>query len=112
MAASRLPENRKSAASCRKTLEKAGLEIVELPCPPRIRPPAGWREEFLPATYANFLITNKMVLVPVYGFPDEDAEALEIVGKCFPDRKIKGINCRNIILEGGALHCLSQQMPE
>ena len=48
---------------------------------------------------------------PVYGFAEDDARALEIIGKCFPDRKIKGINCREIILEGGALHCLSQQMP-
>lgn len=111
MAVSDLPENGKTVRSCRERLERAGLEIVELPCPPPIPPPPGWREQFLPATYANFLITNKLVLVPVYGFPEEDAQALEIIGRCFPDRGVKGINCRDIILEGGALHCLTQQMP-
>ena len=111
MATSDIGENVEVTKNNRRTLEDAGLEIVELPCPPLIPPPDGWREEFLPATYANFLITNKCVLVPVYGFAEEDARALEIIGKCFPDHKIKGINCREIILEGGALHCLSQQMP-
>ena len=112
MATSDTGENALVSANNRRTLEEADLEIVELPCPPLIPPPDGWREEFLPATYANFLITNNCVLVPVYGFADEDAEALEIISKCFPNRKVKGINCREIILEGGALHCLSQQMPE
>jgi agmatine deiminase len=111
MAASGIGENVHVTRSNRAVLESAGLEIVELPCPPLIPPPEGWREEYLPATYANFLITNKCVLVPVYGFEEEDARALEIIGKCYPAHKIKGINCRDIILEGGALHCLSQQMP-
>lgn len=111
MATSETEENKKIAVENRRVLESAGLEIVELPCPPPIPPPDGWREEYLPATYANFLITNKCVLVPTYGFSDEDAAAMNIIGKCFPEHEIKGINCRNIILEGGALHCLSQQMP-
>ena len=111
MATSDIGENVEVTKNNRRTLEDAGLEIVELPCPPLIPPPYGWREEYLPATYANFLVTNKCVLVPVYGFAEEDARALKIIGKCFPAHKIKGINCREIILEGGALHCLSQQMP-
>lgn len=111
MATSDLGENKQVTVNNRNVLESAGLEIVELPCPPLIPPPDGWREEYLPATYANFLITNNCVLVPTYGFEEEDARALEIIASCFPDHKIKGINCREIILEGGALHCLSQQMP-
>lgn len=86
------------------------LEVVPLPLPDPIRPP-GWRLEVLPATYANFLILNGAVLVPTYRQPAHDREALRILGQCFPHREIIGIDCRDLVLEGGALHCLSQQQP-
>jgi agmatine deiminase len=86
------------------------LEIVPLPLPDAIRP-AGWRLEVLPATYANFLILNGAVLVPTYRQPVHDREALRLLAQCFPDRQVIGIDCRDLVLEGGALHCLSQQQP-
>jgi len=86
------------------------LEVVPLPLPEPIRPP-GWRFEVLPATYANFLIVNGGVLVPTYRQPARDREALRILGQCFPTRDLVGIDCRDIVFEGGALHCLSQQQP-
>jgi agmatine deiminase len=64
----------------------------------------------LPPSYANFLIVNAGVLVPVYG-QDSDEKALGIIGDCFPGRKVVGIDCRVLLIEGGALHCLSQQQP-
>jgi len=64
----------------------------------------------LPATYANFLITNQVVLVPTYGVK-QDKIALEILAGCFPDRKILGIDCRPLILQHGSLHCISMQYP-
>ncbi len=63
-----------------------------------------------PVSYANFYIGNKTVLVPVYQDPN-DEKALEIIKSHFPDRKIVGIDCRDIIYGGGAIHCITQQEP-
>lgn len=63
------------------------------------------------ATYANFLIINKAVLVPVYGVP-EDNHALEILAGVFPDREIVGINCLPLIKQNGSLHCITMQIPK
>lgn len=87
------------------------LDVVPLPCPQPIRP-VGWREEILPASYANFLIINGAVLAPTYRQDSSDSQALDILGQAFPDRDIVPIDCFDIVLEGGALHCLSQQVPE
>lgn len=67
--------------------------------------------ERLPATYANFLVINRAVLVPVYADP-VDAEALEIIGRAFPGREIIGIDCRPLIEQHGSLHCVTMQIPE
>lgn len=67
-------------------------------------------EHRLPATYANFLIINGAVLVPTYRVK-EDAAALDILKKCFPDREIVGIDCRPIVEWHGSLHCLTMQWP-
>lgn len=67
--------------------------------------------ERLPATYANFLIINGAVLVPTYGVP-QDAEALDILRGCFPDRKVIGLDCRPLIFQHGSLHCVTMQFPE
>ena len=82
------------------------LDIIELPLPKSIR--LAGRD--LPPSHAIFLIVNGGVLVPLYG-QDSDKIAMGIVGDCFPGRKIVGIDCRLLLIEGGALHCLSQQQP-
>jgi agmatine/peptidylarginine deiminase len=64
----------------------------------------------LAATYANFLVTNGQVLVPVYEDP-ADAVALERLGAAFPGRSVVGIDCRELIRQGGSLHCLTMQFP-
>jgi len=51
------------------------------------------------------------VLVPTYSVR-QDAEALAILGGCFPDREIIGIDCRALILQHGSLHCVTMQYPE
>jgi agmatine deiminase len=82
------------------------LEIIELPMPRRIV-----REDLvLPASYANFYIGNRVVLVPTYGEPN-DQKVLEILGRLFPDRRMVGIDCRELIWGLGAFHCLTQQQP-
>jgi agmatine/peptidylarginine deiminase len=66
----------------------------------------------LPATYANFLVMNHQVLVPVYGQPENDVKACELIGQAFPGHKIKGIDCRPLICQHGSLHCATMQLPE
>lgn len=69
------------------------------------------KEQRLPATYANFLIINKAVLMPTYGQPENDAKAIAILQQAFPDREIIGIDCRVLIRQHGSLHCITMQYP-
>jgi len=66
--------------------------------------------ERLPATYANFLIINDAVLVPIYNDP-LDQVALERLARCFPGREIVGIHAVPIIQFYGSLHCVTMQLP-
>jgi agmatine/peptidylarginine deiminase len=81
--------------------------LVPLPIPAPIRSEEGDR---LPATYANFLIINDAVLVPVYNDP-ADRIALERLAACFPDREIVAIDCVPLIRQYGSLHCMTMQFP-
>ncbi len=95
----------------RAMLRDMGLQVIDLPQPEPIAAPAGWREDRLPGTYANFLVVNDAVLVPTYRQPERDARALAIIGECFPGRTPVAFDCLDILLEGGAIHCLTQQQP-
>lgn len=66
----------------------------------------------LPATYANFLITNHQVLVPIYGQPENDLKACQLIGEAFSGRKVVGIDCRALICQHGSLHCATMQLPK
>jgi agmatine deiminase len=79
-----------------------------LPMPGAVYSAAGER---LPASYANFLIINHAVLVPVYDDP-ADQHALGVLQRCFPDREIMAINCLPLIQQYGSLHCATMQLPE
>jgi agmatine deiminase len=68
------------------------------------------KRERLAASYANFLIINQAVLVPTYE-DENDRIVLERLGKAFPDREIIGIDCRELIRQGGSLHCMTMQLP-
>jgi agmatine/peptidylarginine deiminase len=65
----------------------------------------------LPAGYANFLIVNDAVLVPVYGDP-ADAVALARLREVFPGREVIGIDCRALVHQYGSLHCVTMQIPK
>ncbi len=82
------------------------LNIVELPMPSAIVYD-GMR---LPASYANFYISNKYVVVPTFR-DKNDERALQILQSCFPDRKVIGLDSVDIIWGLGSFHCLSQQEP-
>ena len=88
------------------TIGDRAIEVITLPMPKKIM-----REGLrLPASYANFYIANTCVLVPTFA-DRTDKAALSILGGCFPNRRIIGINCRELIWGLGAFHCLTQQQP-
>jgi len=69
-----------------------------------------YKNERLPATYANFLIINGAVLLPFYNSL-LDGTAKQRLQEAFPDREIIGIDCRPLIKQHGSLHCLTMQFP-
>jgi agmatine deiminase len=92
----------------RKSTDQEGkpLKIIKLPMP-KVESDEGYR---LPASYTNFYIGNTKVLVPVFDHPN-DAKALAILQELFPDRKVVGICCKDLVYGFGTLHCISQQQP-
>jgi agmatine deiminase len=101
-----LQQNLKSLSNMR-LLNGKQLNVVELPMPDAVI----HEETRLPASYANFYISNQHVIVPTYRCAKDDL-ALDIIGKSFPDRKIIGLDSTDIIWGLGSFHCLSQQEPE
>ncbi|MGM9868266.1 MAG: agmatine deiminase family protein [Sodaliphilus sp.] len=83
--------------------------LMQLPIPAPIYDDDGHQ---LPATYANFLITNHSVLVPIYDQPLADELALGIIKVAFPDYEVVGIDCRALIKQHGSLHCITMQFPK
>lgn len=90
-----------------RTAEGEPYRLLPLPMPA----PCLLDDERLPATYANFLILNDAVLVPVYAQPQTDEVALRQIAKAFPGRDIVGIDCRTLIVQHGSLHCCTMQFP-
>lgn len=82
---------------------------IALPLPDAIYDEDGER---LPATYANFLIINDAVLMPVYGQKRKDELALQIMKIVFPEHEIIGIDCNALIKQHGSLHCVTMQFPK
>ena len=82
--------------------------LIPLPWPAACYAPEDGRR--LPATYANFLIINQAVLVPIYGDP-ADRGAMEALGRAFPGRQLIPIDCTSVIRQHGSLHCLTMQLP-
>ena len=70
--------------------------------------------ERLAASYVNFYFTNDAVLLPQFGDENEtsDARAVEIMRKLCPERRIVPIDSREILLGGGNIHCVTQQIPK
>ncbi len=81
--------------------------LAELPMPLPVR----HGRHRLPASYANFLVINGAVLLPVFRQPRRDAEAAEVLAGCFPGREIIPVDCRELVLGHGTLHCITQQQP-
>jgi agmatine/peptidylarginine deiminase len=88
-------------------VEDNHYHLIKLPLPDAIYD----QISRLPATYANFLVMNHQVLVPVYGQPEKDVNACQLIGEAFPGRKVIGIDCRPLICQHGSLHCATMQLP-
>jgi agmatine deiminase len=82
------------------------LNIVKLPMPGAV----GDKEGRLPASYTNFYIGNDAVLVPIFKHK-KDKAALSIIQNLFPNRKVVGIDCSDLVYGLGTIHCISQQQP-
>ncbi|WP_457639231.1 agmatine deiminase family protein [Persephonella sp.] len=89
------------------------FKVITLPMPEPVyyQYPDSDLPERLPASYANFYITNSHVIVPVFNCR-YDETALEILQKLFPDRKVVGIYAYDILVGLGGFHCLTMQVPE
>jgi len=83
--------------------------LIALPLPDPIYDENGER---LPATYANFLITPRTVLMPVYGQKNNDLLAEQMVRIAFPDRDVITVDCRALIKQHGSLHCATMQLKD
>ena len=82
------------------------LNVIELPMPADVI----YEGQMLPASYANFYISNGHVIVPTYKCAQDD-KAMQIIQSCFTDRQVVGIDSTDIIWGLGSFHCLSQQEP-
>ena len=93
-------------ADAKHRAEAFGLKVHPIPSPGLIT--RGNMVE--PASYANFVITTHLVVVPTFGVP-QDAEAVAMLGDLFPDRAAIGLPADAVLAGGGGFHCASQQMP-
>ncbi len=64
-----------------------------------------------PASYANFVITSRLVVVPVFGAPNDD-DAVAAIAALFPDRRTIGLPAAAVLAGGGGFHCASMHMPQ
>jgi len=93
-------------ADARAQAEAFGVSVREVPSPGRVM--TGERVE--PASYMNFAVTTKLVVVPVYGTP-HDADGVAAIAELFPGREVIGLMADAVLAGGGSFHCASQQMP-
>ncbi len=99
---------RENAARLRATRDLSGrrLAVVNVPMPR----PLYFEGERLPASYLNFYIGNRRVLVPTFNDPN-DRIALGRLSRAFPDREVVGLHATDLVLGLGAVHCVTQQEP-
>jgi agmatine deiminase len=93
-------------ADAKSRAEAFGVAVREVPSPGRIE--RDGRVE--PASYMNFAITSRLVVVPTFGSP-HDADGIAAVAALFPDRETIGLAADAVLAGGGGFHCASQQMP-
>lgn len=85
------------------------FNLIELPLPDAIFDEEGNR---LPATYANYLVTDNVIFMPIYGQPENDRLAMQTVKIAYHSHKVVGIDCNTLIKQHGSLHCATMQIPK
>jgi len=91
-----------------RTPEGRPYRLLALPWPEACFDEDGQR---IPATYANFLVINGSVLVPMYG-SQKDRTAIEVIRQSFPGRQVTGVYCLPLLTGRGSLHCITMQIPK
>lgn len=94
-------------ADARARLEAAGVQVTLIPSVGLLEDEDG---ETIPASYANFYISNTRVIVPVYGSAQDEA-AVAAIAELFPDRTTIGLSANALLTGGGSFHCITQQVP-
>jgi agmatine deiminase len=87
------------------------LEIIEIEMPNAIEV-KDWRLSRLPASYANFMILNNAIMVPIFGQKKKDQIAEDKIAECFPGRELITVTCKDLVMEGGGLHCIAMHQPK
>ena len=93
-------------ADARARAKAFGIDVVPIPSPGRVVIDG----ELVAASYMNFYIGNRVVVVPTYDVANDDL-AVAALADLFPDRRTVGVSARGIIMGGGSFHCSSQQLP-
>jgi agmatine deiminase len=97
--------NRRVLAEIEHALRKERLDVITIPSPGLVR---GRDGQPLPASYLNFYIANRSVVVPTFDSVYDD-EALAALFELFPGREILGVPAKVFLQEGGTIHCITQQ---
>ena len=84
------------------------MEIVEIAQPQLLQ--SDWRGRPLAASYVNFYLPNRGVVMPSFDDP-ADLPARGVLADCFPDREIVQVDARDLVQGGGGIHCITQQEP-
>ena len=98
--------NFRNCQNNRSRLAEAGISVTELP----LLPYAQVAGEEIAASYLNFYICNRALIVPVAG-ADTDEQALEIIAAAYPDREVIAVPGLVLAFGGGGPHCITQQVP-
>lgn len=91
------------------SLQDKPFRLIPLPFP---KPQYDKEGRRLPATYANYLATDRNVFFPTYSDPEKDIAAKRAISMAFPGHNITGIDCRALIVQHGSLHCATMQIPK
>ncbi len=91
-----------------RTTDDKPYRLLRLPLPDAMM----YDDERLPATYANFLIINGAVILPIYNQPAKDEAAIRIVQEAFPGREIIPLDASVIVRQHGSIHCITMQIPK
>lgn len=92
-----------------RNIEGEPFNLVELPLPSPVYDENGER---LPATYANYLVTENTIFMPTYGQPENDELAMQTIRIPFPEHEVVGVECLTLIKQHGSLHCATMQLPK